>query len=308
MKLLYSPSPRVAGKLSATLPMICAVVLVSASVASAAPILEYTFNDNPTGSTATNTGSASGNDLTMKNSGGVATNLHSANMLGVSGLAGDYAFDNTASTGMGSSFVGGYAATSSTSALASSKSITVTGWFKTAGTTMFSDRAYLLSYGTFSLYGDSVRPGAIQTSINTGGGPTSVTAGYSATESWVFFALTYDGTLTTSNALFYVGTTSSAVSLVSTRDANQGALAATSSILSLGNVTSANRVFDGYLDNFRVFASTTDDSGVLNMANLEAIRANDVSPIPEPSTLAALFAAGLIFAGRRQFRSRSSLG
>src|SRR3990167_3976532 len=78
------------------LPFSVCLILYLAQTA----ILEYKFDE--TGTTAPSTGSDA-TAVTLRNSAGVATDLHSADGLGVSGVTGDRAFDNTASTSMGGS-------------------------------------------------------------------------------------------------------------------------------------------------------------------------------------------------------------
>jgi len=77
---------------------VCLILYLAQTVQAQTAILEYKFDE--TGTTAPSTGSDV-TAVTLRNSGGVATDLHSADSLGVSSLTGDRAFDNTASTSMG---------------------------------------------------------------------------------------------------------------------------------------------------------------------------------------------------------------
>ena len=71
-----------------------------------------------------------------------------------------------------------------------------------------------------------------------------------------------------------------------------------------GNDTSFRRPFDGYLDNMRIWGDTTGNSGALTLAQLEAVRALDVSPIPEPSAFAFIAGLGaLVLAASRRRRA-----
>src|SRR3990167_2976306 len=79
---------------------VCLILYLGQTVQAQTAILEYKFDE--TGTTAPSTGS-NVTAVTLRNSAGAATDLHSADSLGVSGLTGDRAFDNTASSSMGGS-------------------------------------------------------------------------------------------------------------------------------------------------------------------------------------------------------------
>lgn len=260
-------------------------------------ILDYDFNQvTGGGTTAPSTGGTT-TSLNLYNSAGTLTNLHGAAGSGVSGNAGDLAFDNSASTGMGSGGTGGRAQSGNISAINSLQSFTLTGWFKTGSTTAIGNNAFLINNqsGTtdgFRLYSGST--GALALNVNGVAVASSGTSTYAATEAWVFFAVTYDGTLSSNNVKFYIGNTSTATSLNVTRTLAQGTASANSGGFAVGNVLSSNiRPFDGYLDNISVYGSQTDGSGVLNLAQIESVRQADL--VPEPANLAFLgCGAGLL--------------
>src|SRR3990167_756004 len=79
---------------------VCLILYLGQTVQAQTAILEYKFDE--TGTTAPSTGSNT-TAVTLQNSGGAATDLHSADGLGVSGSAGDRSFDNTAPSSMGGS-------------------------------------------------------------------------------------------------------------------------------------------------------------------------------------------------------------
>ncbi|MBN8708765.1 MAG: hypothetical protein BGO12_17320 [Verrucomicrobia bacterium 61-8] len=260
-------------------------------------ILDYDFNQIAGGgTTAPSTGSTT-TSLNLYDSAGSLTNLHGAAGSGVSGAAGDLALNNSASTGMGSGGTGGRAQSASISAINSLQSFTLAGWFKTGSTTSISSNAFLINNqsGTsdgFRLYSNS--SGYLALNVNGAAVTSSGAATYAATEAWVFFAVTYDGTLSSNNVKFYVGNTSTGVSLNVTRTLAQGMASANSGGFALANVVNSNiRPFDGYLDNIAVYGSQTDNSGVLSLAQLEAVRAANL--VPEPAHLAFLgCGAGLL--------------
>ncbi len=263
----------------------------------AALILDYNFNQ--TGTTATNNGTAgAAANLSLQNSSGTATDLHGASGSGVSGLAGDRAFDNSASTGMGSAGTGGRAVTAPVSLLNGLTSMTLAGWFNVP--TAIGGNARLMdNLGTnlgFNLYASG--SGILSLQVNAGAATS--TASYGATGSWVFFAVTYDGTLSSNNALFYVGSTASAVSLVKTATLNQGALGTSGVNFGAGNMQNGfARPVDGLMDNIQLYGANSGSGGVLTSSQLEVIRA---VAIPEPSSLAliGLSLAGIAFAHRRR--------
>ena len=109
---------------------VCLILYLVQTVQAQTAILKYKFDE--TGTTAPSTGSDV-TAVTLRNSAGAATDLHSADSLGVSGVTGDRAFDNTASTSMGGS--GGMAEQADLAAIDTLTSFTLQGWFKTDGST-----------------------------------------------------------------------------------------------------------------------------------------------------------------------------
>ena len=259
------------------LPFSVCLILYLAQTA----ILEYKFDE--TGTTAPSTGSDA-TAVTLRNSAGVATDLHSADGLGVSGLTGDRAFDNTASSDMGGS--GGRADQADLAAIDTLTSFTLQGWFKTDGSTAIgggsgSSQAVLLhntsgsggSAAGFQVFGQQ---GDSKLAVDNGNASTSE---YGDTQSWIFFAVTYDGSSTSNNVKFYKGSASSEVTLVTTLTIDKGRVEDDTGGLGIGNESGSNNSpFDGYLDNVRVYGSQGDNSGVLTLTQLDSIRAGDVPP------------------------------
>ncbi len=256
-----------------------------------AQILKYDFNQ--TGTTAPSTGTTT-TSLTLYNTAGAAADLHGAAGSGVSGVASDRAFDNSASSGMGSTGTGGRGqSASSIAAINTLQSFTLTGWFKTDSTTSIGSNACLINNENtsagFKLFSNATG----QLALNVNGSPVTSTGttAYAATQSWVFFAVTYDGTIASNNVKFYVGNTSTATSLNVTRSLAQGTTVNNTSAFSIGNLAGTNtRPFDGLMDDIAIYGSQTDNTGVLSLAQIEAVRAANV--IPEPSTL-GLLACGM---------------
>lgn len=291
--------------------LLTALVSASAMVATpvlraATPLLELNFNE--TGSTAANNGTAGGS-ATLTQYGGTAADLHTASGAGVSGLAGDRAFDNSASNMMGGTSGapgqgGGAVVTGGAALFNNLKSFTVTGWYNSASATAPGNYARLLDCGNVSVL---LNPGGIINFGVTGAsgtvyGTSAASSQYSTAGSWVFFAVTYDGSLTSNNANFYVGNSTTTLTQVGTAvTINAGAVKTGTTDLAIGNISGTlNRPFDGYLDDFSVYGSTSGSGGVLTVGELEAIR---LTAVPEPNAFAFVIAGvGLMLVGSRARR------
>lgn len=245
------------------------------------PLVEYAFND--AGTTTASTGFDKKALNLLKNS--VATDLHSLDALGVSGFAGDVALDLTGATGMGSlgGAGNGVARLSSPSFLSNLTSFTLQGWFKPDGTIIGSN-AYLLQTqnGTAQIKLNAEYNGKLSLTVDNIAAATASVASYSTTSSWTFFAVTYDGTVAADNVTFYVGGVSTSVSQVGTvKSINAGAVNPFGAgNFSVGNSNGTDRPFDGLMDNFRIFGTTSGSSGVLSLSDLEALRMADLEPNP----------------------------
>src|SRR3972149_675501 len=216
---------------------VCLILYLGQTVQAQTAILKYTFDE--TGTTAPSTGSDV-TSVTLRNSAGAATDLHSADGLGVSSLTGDRAFDNTASTSMGGS--GGRADQADLVAIDTLTSFTLQGWFKTAGSTAIGGgggtRKAVLLHNTstsqgqtkgFELFGQQNK---LKLAVD---GSNVETSAYGDTQSWIFFAVTYDGTLTSDNVKFYKGSASSEVTLVTTLTIDKGRVEDDTGGLGIGN-------------------------------------------------------------------------
>jgi hypothetical protein len=302
----------------------------SAQGAIVPPLLEYTLNDAdatttlPAGAAVTNSGVAgTPGNLTMFGSGapGTATNFYSADGGGVSGLPGDRAFNNTASTAMGNQGVT-YSAPSNRGPRATNDTdngilngrtaLTVTGWLKTEGGQTWRGLAQVWAgdAGQFMNIrtGDAGagNAGKIEFDFRTGTNTSSAlvrssTANWTADNQWMFFAVTWDGgtgavgmhyvdglNQIQSSTTAYAGSATLGIGAI--QDTSQSAgTPATTYGLSLGNQGGyALRPFDGLLDNFRVF------NAVLDTTDLQFVVNSDLQnvAVPEPATIALALVAG----------------
>lgn len=255
------------------------------SMAAPTPVLEFTFND--TGTTTANSGSlTSVTDALMVNGDGTATDLHSAGGGGLTGDTSDRAFENSRV----SDTQGGRVYMDQTPAdLDGASAVTITGWYKTAyaGSSVATGQ-YLVDMGYSTGYEAGVNvmlPSRNRVLFNVygeDGQQTLITAddAFAETQSWVFFAVTYDSTVSgQANMKIYKGTDASHVTLVEETEAALGALNVTpNKEFTIGNASgSTARPLDGYMDNIRIY------DNALGQEELETVR---TSEIPEPATLA----------------------
>lgn len=274
--------------------------LAPPSSRAATPILNYNYND--TGTNAANSGSAGGTSALYD--GNTLTDLHGADGTGVSGNAGDRALALTNGTMMGTNTLRQDAG--SVAAVNGLTSFTIAGWFKTAGATQIGGPARLVEFETgsagFKLWTGNV-DGALSLTVNgTNSSPTI--SGYGQTNEWVFFAVTYDGALSSTNLNFYMGNLTSSPTLISNLTFNHGSVASVPNdvFLNVGNNQYANRGFDGWMDNFAIYGSANDGSGAISSGDIIAKYNADL--IPEPSVISlvalAILGVGLVACRRKQ--------
>ena len=272
-----------------------------ASAATPNPLLEYNFNDSSAGNSTSSTGSID-YDLDFYDSAANPEDLRGGAGSGVSGESWDYAFDNTASTGMGTSGVGGRAQGSENfTGLGGLQSFTITGWINPS-TQIDNSPNILNNFSEDSGVLVSGNNGRLSINVN-GTGVVSSSSGFSGTNTWYFFAISYDGTAASGNNVsFYTGGTDSAASLDIQRSVIAGAVIDPEFALTVGNLYEI-RPFDGLMDNFAIYGSYDDDSGALSATDIESIR--QAASIPEvsfSSTIMGLMAIFGIFGFRRLSR------
>jgi hypothetical protein len=249
------------------LPAIAGALLIASSVFAAQPpkpIVSYDFN--ATGATIASTGSDSTAMLTL--AGGATISPQGA---GVSGGPADRALDLSSSTKMGAG-PGGIATRKPLQSLTGLTSFTLTGWFKTSGDSPLAGSARLFDGGsTFFLGGYGT--GNLVLGVN-GKNTNSTGNRYTANGSWVFFAVSYDGTKNEKNARFYTGAPGVPAALVGgATDLPAGALGKIG-VFNLGNreINGFDRSFVGYLDDMTVYGSDQDSAGVLDLAQIQQVQ------------------------------------
>ena len=309
------------GKLVGMVVTLAAVLLVPARLAAVqVPLLEYGFNE--IGTTAFNSGSLPSGppsrDLRLANSALTLTDLHSAAGIGVTGMAalGDRAFDNTASAGM--SGVGGLGRLDLRAAgLGLAQSLTMMGWFKNVDTGGDRGNIYFNEDGSNDLANrtaliwspDVGSIGSLRAVIGGTYATTQTDVPYAraTNDTWIFFAMTFDGTAASNNKVkFYVADVSTAATLAHTVTANSATTTKNDHVGAIGNNEASygtDEAFDGMLDNFRLFQSSTDSSGALSLADIEFYRSLDtLVAVPEPNMVMLLGLGGCLLVWRRRAR------
>ncbi|WP_254509225.1 Ig-like domain-containing protein [Anatilimnocola floriformis] len=258
-----------------------------------ASLLQFDFNGTGTTAASTGTGSNDQSSLNFIANGGAAANLRGAAGSGVSGLAADFAFDNSASDGL---FGASRAQQSADfNAIDGLDSFTLSGFYKVpAGSTESIGRqAALIENGTISTNdqpagfrlrgGDAANSSTLQLTVNR---DFTVESSPVFTEigQYVFFAVTYDGTQSTNNVKFYKGTTASNVQLVDTKSLAAGTVNDESIPLTLGTTQTSGLTlnsFKGLLDDIRI------DDSVSSLQQLEAYRTQALTNTSSPPGAAA---------------------
>lgn len=282
-------------RLATLLAISLSTAAASAALATPTPIWDFNFNETTIPDA----------ELQPSITSGVTT--------GVSGKPNDFALDNTASPGSGAgapNYLGRAFIPGGNAAFTGLQSFTLTGWYQTSS---FSSAPRLLQAGHVSLYFNEGSSGTdLRIQINSGSGGSNYREihdeRYLATNEWVFFAISYDSTLSADNVHFYVGNQTTLVESVGAFTLNQGAIEASTNNSAIGNAAGAagsGRPLDGLIDNFRLFGSAGDGSGALSLSDLELIRGADLnnSQIPETSSIALLAgvaASGVVILLRRR--------
>ncbi len=106
--------------------------------------------------------------------------------------------------------------------------------------------------------------------INLVNGPLEPAAFWGVTGKWQFVAVTYDGTQSVQNEIYYQQVIDQTSMKVIVRDRPAAALQSSSFPIEFGTAV------EGMIDEVRLFGSKTDSSGVLTLSQLEEIHALDL--------------------------------
>lgn len=113
-----------------------------------------------------------------------------------------------------------------------------------------------------------------------------------AGQQWTWVAVTYDSVAET--ATFYTGD-GTTLSAGDSANFAQGAIAATTGDLLIGNYNSSQRPYSGLIDNVRIYDSIEDAASLTSI-----MKFNDAVAVPEPSSAALLGLGGLTLIARRR--------
>ena len=274
---------------------------VASTPVFAAHTIGYQFNDpSPTAADGAAAGTAPGLNI-------VAPGVIGGPGSGVSGTPGDRAFDNSAATAMGGTTNGSGGSAMQASdfnAIDGLLQFTVSGWFKTDGTAPIGGNA-VIAYNRsgvngFAVYGDPNVPGNLVLAVDNG---SNSSPGFGATQQYVNFAVTYDGTALQPgpNVFFYAGGVGQPLALVgsgtNTNGSGNDPATDETSPLSIGSRILFGTIdgdpFDGLIDNLRIYDS------VRTIDQLETARLADVA-VPEPASLAVVGLGALALLRRRR--------
>jgi hypothetical protein len=272
--------------------LVWGIVLLVATAAGAlaqVPVLRYTFDDaGPAYFAAPSSGSTSAYLFTTNSP--VISHIRNAPVTGPSGQSSDYVLDlHTSASGMGQA---GSFGTTDGNFPTQYHSFTLSGWFYNASGAVGGNGATLIDDsrgGSGFDLGFTSSSSSYDLSLTVNGSATASTTGnlYGASNSWVFFAVTYDGTISSNNVQFYVGNTTS-LSLAGAFSLGAGSTDPLN-FLYVGNSMTGSSVFDGYLDDLSLYGGTGAD-GALSFGQIDTVR---TSIVPEPS-LAWLAVGGIV--------------
>lgn len=283
--------------LKTTLILATAAMGLLTHSANAAMVVRYTFDEGS--GTVLNTGGTAGSagNLTIQPAA-----TYSSSGQGVSGATGDYAFQGTSGQNAANNSVAQTAA--DLSGLDNLGALTITGWLNVANTNAFTNDSNIVNNQSGFGSGFLLRTnpgGQLKLFINNFSASVSDSAGGAYDNdlnSWVFFAVTFDGAIDDSLGVavkFYQGTTAAASTLVSDVNRNATNTGNNSGPLNIGNQASGSigTGFNGMLDDIRIYDTALDSTAI------EAIRQSAL--IPEPSALSL----GIIAFGAAVLRRRA---
>jgi len=247
-------------------------------------ILEYRFNsDGPRHSPDVGPDKAALVIKTAENKPFVATEKLET---GISGATNDRAIDFSSATGMGMGSSGPFARIEDADTariLDGLTSFTVSGWIKAeeviGNTVEFLHKMGRNKEGLDSGWKVTLVPkGRLRLFVNDQN-LISERSDWARPGEWVFFAITYDGTLKSNNASFYFGTKNDPVILSSSQTLVAGPTKPNDVMLFLSR---PDRPFRGLIDNIRIRGATSGSEGALSEKQLESIRASDIIQTKKP--------------------------
>jgi len=248
--------------------------------ASPSPLLSWSFDEGDGAFTA-NIGSAGDAGLFFLGSDGEKTTGFTVDAKGLTGKPGDYAFILTSATGMGATTPAStgpvgvvWSKSPGLASLSELSSFTITGWIKPDVT--LTAAARIVSSNTVAVMAGVEDRITLQ--VNGANSPVQSDPAYGDVGSWIFFAVSYDGTRATDNVTYYVGNRAAdSLKTAGTVTLAAGKLKPFSGQFLVGNNTNKNpsRPFKGLMDNIAFYGAKDDAGGALTKEKIEAVRAAD---------------------------------
>lgn len=270
-----------------------ACTLFSPTLQAQELLVHYPFNDKDTATLLAADESVYHREGNFMNASGTAAALQTA--VGVSGIPGDFAFDNSdkasGTTGMGNESVGGAVTANweKEQKFDSLQSFTVTAWIrpKTTWTQMGTLLDVSSDFGNKTdpktvliIAARSVGAGRVVFSLGENQNAFDAVADFEKVGEWIFIAITYDSTETGNNVKLYAGTPDQEVHLAKEGILASGewkALPKGKTVFALGNRRSLNRPFYGLIDDFRIYGDTVGGKGAMDEGEVEKIRKQALS-------------------------------
>lgn len=287
-------------KITSYVCVACVGLVLAAGATSAAvptPVLQYLFNE--TGVYATNTGSLAGGDLLMKTQDRIdplhpitEVDLHSVDGGGLTGEAGDRNFNNY------DQWRGTAQMTEDMNELDNLQSFTIAGWYRTDTKPSTTENWRFASKQGFDLLtmAADVATSKFQLRLSIAGTKANASynsnlATYAYDNTWVFFAVTWDGSDPYNPGTFYVGSENNAVTAAGggTTTTDLGVTGDFAAKFTVGNTFgSLGRPALANMDDIAMWTTKSGGAGALNAAQLEEYRQSTLNPVPEPGSLAML--------------------
>lgn len=288
----------------------CCLLCSQSPAVQAAHVLGYAFNE--TGETAAPDGTAAASAPTLfLENGSADADLHSGPGTGVSGKTADRAFAGSGFTSRGRHGTepdGQFSA--DFDAIDAFTSFTLAGWFKTnpgesigGGRRIISNEPLLFGNTGYGLRAgaSSASTGVLTLRVN-GAGVSSPEGSFADQDSYVNFAVTYDGAASVDNVQFFKGTKGSPLMAVGgPLTLDRGPVVNETQPLVIGNTVASLNGFAGLLDNLRIW------DNIVPIAALESLRQDDVAGvgiIPEPGSVALLAMGALCLCASKRARMK----
>jgi hypothetical protein len=276
--------------------LISLLALAPAGASAQTLLLNYNFN-NVTGTSVTD---ASGDGRTGTLFGVASQGSSTSGLTGVS----DNSLNLTSATMAGATVGSGGGVNAG--AISSLQSFTLTLWFNKevnaiSGTRLMDDGTSLLA---FTNNGNITFNSSGGTAVGNGTSNPALTNN----NAWVFVAVTYDGSLASSQIKLYSGTSASSAALIAQGNTSLTGIAFSSNLSFGARYATSDRGFDGSLDNIRLYGEASGGSGALDLAAINAIRTANLTAIPEPATYALAIGALTLTAAvvRRRHKTRAA--